>query len=147
MHDPILIALALCAAVFTALALVLTQFGLRTLTPLAGASVSVPTTAVMFAALSAVTVDVAIWHRRSALLFALVGLFFPIAVTLLTEFMTPLVTFVRVAMLTDQPTRRNGTRPDYFRVRLICRSGNSSGTPPVERQVSALPLRKTERIC
>ena len=82
--DAVLILLALCAAAFIALALVLTQFGLRTLAPLTGASISVPTTAVMVAAISTVFVDFAQWHGRSALLFALVGVFFPVAVTLLT---------------------------------------------------------------
>jgi drug/metabolite transporter (DMT)-like permease len=82
--DAVLIILALCSAVFVALALVLTQFGLRTLTPLTGASISVPTTAAMFVAISPVSVDVAHWHGRSVLLFALVGAFFPVTVTLLT---------------------------------------------------------------
>jgi drug/metabolite transporter (DMT)-like permease len=82
--DAVLIILALCSAVFVALALVLTQFGLRTLTPLTGASISVPTTAAMFAAISPVSVDVAHWHGRSVLLFAFAGAFFPVTVTLLT---------------------------------------------------------------
>jgi drug/metabolite transporter (DMT)-like permease len=82
--DTVLIILALCSAVFIALALVLTQFGLRTLTPLRGASISVPTTAAMFAAMAPVSIDVAHWHGRSVLLFALAGVFFPVTVTLLT---------------------------------------------------------------
>jgi uncharacterized membrane protein len=82
--DAVVIILALCSAILIALALVLTQFGLRTLTPLAGASISVPTTAAMFAVISPVSVDLANWHGRSVLLFALAGAFFPVTVTLLT---------------------------------------------------------------
>jgi drug/metabolite transporter (DMT)-like permease len=82
--DAVVIILALCSAILIALALILTQFGLRTLTPLAGAAISVPTAAGMFAAISPVSVDLANWHGRSVLLFALAGAFFPVTVTLLT---------------------------------------------------------------
>jgi drug/metabolite transporter (DMT)-like permease len=82
--DWVLIIFALCSAVFVALALVLTQFGLRTLTPLTGATISVPTTAAIFVAISPLSVEVAHWHGPSVLLFALAGAFFPVTVTLLT---------------------------------------------------------------
>jgi drug/metabolite transporter (DMT)-like permease len=77
-------ALALGSAGFFGLALVLTQIGLRHLRPLLGASVSVPTTTLIFIALSPLTIDVANFRSDSALLFALAGLLFPAVVTLLT---------------------------------------------------------------
>jgi drug/metabolite transporter (DMT)-like permease len=81
---PAVVILALAAACLFALALVLTQFGLRYLSPLGGASVSIPATAVLFAATAPLTVDAAGWHAGGALLFGLAGLFFPVSVTLLT---------------------------------------------------------------
>ena len=77
-------ALALGSAGFFGLALVLTQIGLRHLTPLRGASVSVPTTTLMFVVLSPLTIDTENFRADSAILFALAGLLFPAAVTLLT---------------------------------------------------------------
>jgi drug/metabolite transporter (DMT)-like permease len=76
--------LALASAASFGLALVLTQIGLRYLTPLRGASVSIPTTTLMFVALSPFTIDAASFRSDSAVLFALAGLLFPAAVTLLT---------------------------------------------------------------
>ena len=80
----IVLALSFASAVCFALALVLTKFGLRTVEPRAGAGISVPATAVLFLVLSPLTVDFAAWHGQAALLFAAVGLVFPIAVTRLT---------------------------------------------------------------
>ena len=54
--DPILLALAFGSAFCFALALVLTQFGLRTVAPMDGARVSVPVTALVFLMLSPLTV-------------------------------------------------------------------------------------------
>lgn len=82
--DPILLALAFGSAFCFALALVLTQFGLRTVAPMDGARVSVPVTALVFLMLSPLTVGYAQWHPGSLTLFAAAGLFFPVAVTLLT---------------------------------------------------------------
>lgn len=78
------VALALVAAALFALALVLTQFGLRSLSPLSGASISIPASALLFILLSPFTIGVQGWHGGSAALFALAGVFFPIAVTLMT---------------------------------------------------------------
>jgi drug/metabolite transporter (DMT)-like permease len=77
-------ALALGSAGFFGLALVLTQIGLRHLSPLRGGSVSIPTTTLMFVALSPLTIDTENFRADSAILFALAGLLFPAAVTLLT---------------------------------------------------------------
>lgn len=79
-----LVILALSAATFFALALVLTQFGLRRLSPLDGASISIPTTAAAFVATSPFLADFGGWRLEGAVPFALAGLFFPVAVTLLT---------------------------------------------------------------
>jgi drug/metabolite transporter (DMT)-like permease len=76
--------LALLSATFFGLGLVLTHRGLRRLTPLAGAAVSIPTSTAIFIALSPFTIDFAQWNATSALIFALVGLLYPAAVTLLT---------------------------------------------------------------
>lgn len=78
------VSLAFCSAALFGLALVLTQMGLQELSPLRGACVSVPTTAVMFLALSPFALDLATFDAMSALLFLLCGLAFPAAVTLLT---------------------------------------------------------------
>lgn len=78
------IILALGAAILFALALVLTQFGLRSLSALGGASISIPTIAALFAIAAFFVVDLDSWHTRGAYLFALAGIFFPVTVTLLT---------------------------------------------------------------
>lgn len=78
------VALALASALCFALGLVLTQFGLSHLPPRRGALVSVPSSAALLWLLAPVFAD---WHGfepRGALIFALVGLFFPASVTLLT---------------------------------------------------------------
>lgn len=82
--DLTLVALALAAAGCFALALVLTQFGLRTLPPLTGACVSVPATMLMFLGMAPLTIDLADWRTTSAATFAIAGAVFPAAVTLLT---------------------------------------------------------------
>lgn len=76
--------LSLLAALCFGSALVLTQIGLRTRTPLAGARISIPTSAAIFSALAPFVIDFAQWNGRSVILFALAGLLFPAAVTLLT---------------------------------------------------------------
>ena len=76
--------LALGSAGFFGLALVLTQFGLRHLPPLAGAVVSIPTSALLFWAASPWLLDAGGWRIDAAAIFAAVGLLFPAAVTLLT---------------------------------------------------------------
>jgi drug/metabolite transporter (DMT)-like permease len=76
--------LALLASACFGLALVITQFGLRHLQAAAGAVVSIPTTAVLFWAVSPFLLDLDGWQTQAAGIFALVGLFFPAIVTLLT---------------------------------------------------------------
>ena len=79
-----LIVLALLSAALFALALVLTRFGLATCSPLNGASISIPTTSLLLTGLAALTVDFSHWNAKAAVVFALAGIFFPVAVTLLT---------------------------------------------------------------
>jgi drug/metabolite transporter (DMT)-like permease len=76
--------LALGSALFFGLALVLTQFGLRRLSPLRGATVSVPVTTALFLVLSPFVVDWGGWDLRAVAVFAAVGCLFPASVTLLT---------------------------------------------------------------
>ncbi len=82
--DTVLILTALASAFCFGLALVLTQFGLRTMAPLTGAAIAVPTTALLFLVISPLTISWEQWAISSATTFAAVGLFFPVAVTLLT---------------------------------------------------------------
>lgn len=82
--EPTLVLLSLGSACCFALALVLTRFGLRSLAPVNGAAISVPTTALLFLALTPLTIDGDAYDAGSARLFGIAGLFFPIAVTLLT---------------------------------------------------------------
>jgi len=79
----VVVALALGAAAAFGLSLVLTQIGLRHLTPLRGACVSVPSTSLTFLVLSPLLLDTTGFSAESALLFTLAGLLFPAAVTLL----------------------------------------------------------------
>src|SRR5262245_40225008 len=82
--DLAVVALALGAAACIGLSLVLTQIGLRYLSPLRGSCVSLPTTALAFLALAPPMLDTANFHTGSALLFAAAGCLFPAAVTILT---------------------------------------------------------------
>src|SRR6185503_15762630 len=77
-------ALALGSAACLGLSLVLTQLGLRHLTPLRGACISVPSTTGTLVLLSFALLDTSGFNGSSALVFALVGFLFPAAVTLLT---------------------------------------------------------------
>lgn len=76
--------LALAAAFFFGLALVLTQFGLNHLPSFRGAIVSLPTSAVWFWVVGLFMLDGDGWRIDAAAIFAAVGLLFPVAVTLLT---------------------------------------------------------------
>lgn len=78
-----LVLVSLVAAFFFALGIVLTQFALRFAPPLAGASISVPTSAVFFILLIPLTIDFGNWDWHAALLFAVAGTFYPAMVTLL----------------------------------------------------------------
>jgi drug/metabolite transporter (DMT)-like permease len=77
------IALAVLAAALFGAALVSTHSGLKYMDALSGARVSVPTAGLLFW-LCAPFLDWARWQWTAAGIFALVGLFFPAAVTLLT---------------------------------------------------------------
>lgn len=75
--------LALASALFFGLALVITQLGLRRLSPRLGAVVSIPTATLLFWCVAPFALDEG-WHTGSAAIFAAVGLLFPATVTLLT---------------------------------------------------------------
>ena len=64
--------------------MVTTRLGLRYATPLAGAAIGVPSTTLMFCCLAPFLFDARGFSLAAAGVFALVGLFFPAAVTLLT---------------------------------------------------------------
>ena len=82
--DMYVTALSLGAAACLGLSLVLTQLGLRRMTPVRGACVSVPSTAVAFLALAPAMLDTTGFEATSVLLFALSGSLVPAVVTLLT---------------------------------------------------------------
>lgn len=77
------ILLAVASAVVIGLGLALTQMGVRHLPPLRGACVSIPATALFFLVLAPMTVDFGAADAKAASLFALAGLLFPAAVTLM----------------------------------------------------------------
>jgi drug/metabolite transporter (DMT)-like permease len=76
--------LALAAAACFGSALIVTQYGLRHAAPVAGATVSVTFSMIAWCALSPLLLDLEAWHVGALALFALVGLFYPAIVTLLT---------------------------------------------------------------
>ncbi|MBT5109436.1 MAG: DMT family transporter [Rhodospirillaceae bacterium] len=76
--------LALTAALFFGLALVLTQFGLRYRLPIQGAAISIPASTLLFVAAAPAIIDFGQWDWRAALIFAAVGCLYPAAVTVLT---------------------------------------------------------------
>ena len=76
--------LALGSAFCFGLALVLTQFGLRSMAAVQGAAVSIPVSAALCWCAVPFAVDFAGWRPEGALIFAAVGLLFPATVTLLT---------------------------------------------------------------
>ena len=82
MHESALWALS--AAAGLGAAMVTTRLGLRYTTPLAGAAIGVPSTTFAFWCLAPFLLDSGGFDLAAAGLFALVGLFFPAAVTLLT---------------------------------------------------------------
>jgi drug/metabolite transporter (DMT)-like permease len=75
---------ALGAAAGLGAAMVTTRLGLRYSTPLAGAAIGVPSTTLAFWCLAPFVLDTGGFNLAAAGMFALVGLFFPAAVTLLT---------------------------------------------------------------
>lgn len=82
--DFVLFLLSFLSAMLFAAGTVSAQFGLRYLPGLVGASISVPTSAAFFVLLAQFTVDWKGWDSGSAAIFAVSGLVYPAAVTLLT---------------------------------------------------------------
>jgi drug/metabolite transporter (DMT)-like permease len=82
--DIVVVALSLGAAAAFGLSLVLAQIGMRQLSPLRGACISVPSTALAYLALAPLLLDTSRFNAHSATLFVLAGCLFPAAVTLLT---------------------------------------------------------------
>ena len=78
------IALGIAAAAFLGAGLVLTQFGLRTIHPLSGAAISVPSFTLVFLLLSPILLrgETIVWHAVP--IFVAVGLVFPAVLTILT---------------------------------------------------------------
>jgi drug/metabolite transporter (DMT)-like permease len=85
-HNPAMTAilLAFASALFLGAGLVLTQFGLRTIRPLSGAAISIPSFTLCFILISPILLrgDIIVW--QAVPIFAVVGLVFPAAVTLLS---------------------------------------------------------------
>ena len=75
---------ALAAAAGLGAAMITTRLGLRYASPVAGAAIGVPSTTLMFWCFAPFLLDAGGFNLAAAGLFALVGLFFPAAVTLLT---------------------------------------------------------------
>ena len=75
---------ALAAAAGLGAAMVTTRLGLRYATPLAGAAIGLPSITLMFWCLAPFLLHASEFNLAAAGVFALVGLFFPAAVTLLT---------------------------------------------------------------
>ena len=75
---------ALASAACYALALVLAQIGLRGQSVLAGATVSLTTTAIVLCLIEVAVFDNSSFDARAAAIFAGTGLFFPVSVTLLS---------------------------------------------------------------
>ena len=75
---------ALAAAAGLGAAMITTRLGLRYATPAAGAAIGVPSSTLVFWCLAPFMLDTGGFTLAAAGVFALVGLFFPAAVTLLT---------------------------------------------------------------
>jgi len=78
------LALAMSSSLCFGIALVTGRIGLRTLEARSGAAISIPTATVLFALAAPFAFDWGGFTIRAALLFAVVGLFFPALVTILT---------------------------------------------------------------
>lgn len=75
--------IALLSSTLFGLAIVANKVGLRHMSPLAGVTVSIPATAVMFTLIAPFWLHSIPWRPEALLIFACVGLFFPAFVTLL----------------------------------------------------------------
>lgn len=78
------LALAILSSLCFGIALVTGRIGLRTLDARSGAAISIPTATVLFALTAPFAFDAGGFAILAALLFAVVGLFFPALVTILT---------------------------------------------------------------
>ena len=78
-------ALALLSAACFGAALIVNHLGLRHATSYVGARISLSTTFFLWWALAPVLLDLTLWHAGAALIFAIVGLFYPGAVTVLSN--------------------------------------------------------------
>lgn len=78
------VALAILSSLCFGIALVTGRIGLRTLDARSGAAISIPTATVLLVLAAPFAFDASGFTIRAALLFAVVGLFFPALVTLLT---------------------------------------------------------------
>ncbi len=78
------IILGIASAAFLGAGLVLTQFGLRTIHPLSGAAISVPSFTLVFLLLSPILLrgEIIVWHAVP--IFVAVGLVFPAVLTIMT---------------------------------------------------------------
>jgi drug/metabolite transporter (DMT)-like permease len=83
-EETMALGLALLSAVCFGVALVTGRVGLRTLDARSGAAISIPTATVLFAIAAPFALDVSGFSVEAAIWFAVVGLFFPAVVTLLT---------------------------------------------------------------
>ena len=87
---------ALLSSLCFGIAHVTARVGLRTLDARSGAALSIPTATLLFAAAAPFALDLSRFSATAAILFALVGLFFPAVVTLLNfrsnELLGPTVT-------------------------------------------------------
>ena len=88
--------IAVLSAFCFAIALVTARVGLRALDARSGAAISIPTATLVFVLAAPFALDTTGLDTRAVLLFAVVGLFFPVSVTLLTfrsnELLGPTVT-------------------------------------------------------
>ena len=75
--------LASASAIFFGTALVTAKLGLRTMDARAGAAISIPTATVLLALAAPFALDASAFSVAAALVFALVGVFFPALVTLI----------------------------------------------------------------
>lgn len=83
--------LALASATLFGLGLILTQRGLRHITPAQGAMISIPTAGLLFWSTAPLTTDLSGFRWDAVLVFLCVGSFYPAAATILTFESTRLV--------------------------------------------------------
>lgn len=78
-------ALALLSAACFGAALIVNHLGLRHATSYVGARISLSTTFVLWCVLAPLLLEPSLWHAGAALIFVIVGLFYPGAVTVLSN--------------------------------------------------------------